>query len=356
MKAHAVRPADAGADRLVGWVPCHDVRDAAGRIAVRKGIVLDLASARCLVDLAGAEVHLIEMEPGEVHEDLAGERLARAVAGAGVSVRPGTGGQWALGAERRGLVRVRVAALAGVNALAGLSVYTLYDAQVVDTGETVARAKVTPLAIAEAVLREAEGRCRAAGGLVEVVAFRPLTVVALAPASLAPGARGRFAAALGEKLAWFGASLGRLSFVAPDPTALATVIEDDRRRGADLVVAAGANALDPLDPVFMAVERLGGRVLRRGVPAHPGSLLWIATVGATPVLGMPSCGMFSQATLFDLLLPRLLAGETVDAVSLAAFGHGGLLGREMAFRFPPYRAGQERGALPDSDPTSAEAP
>jgi hypothetical protein len=57
--------------------------------------------------------------------------------------------------------------------------------------------------------------------------------------------------------------------------------------------------------------------------------------------------MFSQATLFDLLLPRLLAGDRVGPDELAAFGHGGLLGREMAFRFPPYRVGRDRGTLPE---------
>jgi len=71
----------------------------------------------------------------------------------------------------------------------------------------------------------------------------------------------------------------------------------------------------------------------------------MARLGETPLLGMPSCGMFSEATLFDLVLPRLLAGEPVGAAELAAFGHGGLLGREMAFRFPPYRAGRERGSV-----------
>ena len=48
-----------------------------------------------------------------------------------------------------------------------------------------------------------------------------------------------------------------------------------------------------------------------------------------------------------LILPRLLAGERLGPVDLAAFGHGGLLGRDMAFRFPPYRADQARGALPE---------
>jgi hypothetical protein len=346
VKAHAVVPREVGADRLVGWVLCHDVRDASG-VVLHKGQPLDAAAAARLARVAGGEVHLIEPEPGDLHEDPAGERLARAVAGRGVRVRDSAGGQWALVAETRGLLEVRVDALRAVNALDGISVYTLYDAQVVDAGETVAKAKVTPLVIPEAVVREAEARAGAAGGLVTVHGFRPLGVAAVAPADLTPRARSRFEAALREKTAWFGARLVALDFVAAEPTALARALEADVAAGADVVVAAGANALDPLDPVFAALERLGARIGRRGVPAHPGSLLWLATLGGTPIVGMPSCGMFSQATMFDLVLPRILAGRPMGPEELAAFGHGGLLNRDMAFRFPPYRAGQDRGAVPE---------
>ena len=347
MKAHALVPSDATAERLVGWVLAHDVRDAAGALLGRKGERLDAAGAARLVAGSRDEVHLLEMEPGDLHEDPAGERVARAVAGAGVSVRDSASGQWALVAGQRGILRVATAALAAMNSLEGVSVYTLFDGQVVDAGEVVARAKVTPLVIAEVVVREAEERARTAGGCVAVRSFDRQPVGAVAPASLTPRARARFEAVLREKLEWFGAPLVRLAYAEADAAALGHAIEDAITAGARIVVIAGANALDPLDPVFTAIERIGGRLVRNGVPAHPGSLLWVARVGSIPVLGMPGCGMFSQATLFDLLLPRLLVGETVGPEELAAYGHGGLLGREMAFRFPPYRAGRDRGTLPE---------
>jgi len=347
MKAHAVVPGAVGAERLVGWVLCHDVRDAGGKLAFRKGTVLDLTSALRLTEVAAGEVHLLEMELGDIHEDPAGERLAAAVAADGVRVRDSSGGQWALVAEHRSLVRVEVGTLAAVNALDGISVYTLYDGQVVDAGEVVAKAKVTPLVLPEATVREAEARCRLARGLVAVRPFRPVAVAAVAPADLPARVRARFEAVLREKLSWFGATLTHLAYAESDPVDLAGAIDAGVQRGAGIVIAAGANALDPLDPVFSALERLGAQTVRQGVPAHPGSLLWMATLGAIPVLGMPSCGMFSQATLFDLVLPRLLAGEPVGPAELAAFGHGGLLSREMAFRFPAYRAGHDRGALPE---------
>lgn len=347
MKAHVLLPREAGPERLVGRVLCHDVRDAGGQIVARKGEILDETAAARLTELGAPELHLLELEPGDLHEVPAGERLARAAVGEGVEVKGFAGGQWSLTAARRGLLEVRGEALDGVNALEGMSVYTLYHDQVVEAGEVVAKAKVTPLAIVEALVREAEARCRAARGLVSVRPFRPVKVGAVARAELDERVRERFRAALVEKLGWFGSELIHLAFVAADPEAMAAAIGACRARGAELVVAVGANALDPLDPIFAALERLGGRMTRVGVPAHPGSLLWLAHLGAVPVLGMPSCGMFSQATVFDLVLPRLLAGAPVTPAVLAGLGHGGLLGREMAFRFPPYRGGQVRGELPE---------
>jgi molybdopterin biosynthesis enzyme len=102
------------------------------------------------------------------------------------------------------------------------------------------------------------------------------------------------------------------------------------------VLVGGVSAGDLLSPFYGALERLGGTVLRRGVPAHPGSMIWLARLDRTQLMGLPQCGMFSFATAADLVLPRLFTGEALTAESLADLAHGGLLGREMRFRMPPY--------------------
>jgi molybdopterin biosynthesis enzyme len=180
-----------------------------------------------------------------------------------------------------------------------------------------------------------------------VKAFEPRKIGALTRSSLEAKQRTRFEAALTEKVDWFGSSLLPVRYCDDDAAAVAEALASLVGEGADVLIAAGAASLDPLDSIFAGLRLAGGQMIRHGVPAHPGSLLWLARWHGRPVLGMPACGMFSQATAFDLVLPRMLAGEEIRIAELAGLGHGGLLSRDSAWRFPPYRQSAARGELPE---------
>src|ERR1700694_5700267 len=98
MKAIAIQLAGATADALEGRIACHDVRDQAGKVALSKGQTLDAPAAARLLTLPWPEVHLLELDPGDVHEEPAGSRLAAAACGADVEVEGARGGQWGPGA------------------------------------------------------------------------------------------------------------------------------------------------------------------------------------------------------------------------------------------------------------------
>ena len=345
MKARIVRRAAAQPSALAGTVLSRDVRGADGARRFPKGSVVSAADASALMELDWTELHVIDIEPGELHESEAGRRIAAATAGDGTTIGGFGGGAWPVASALRGILRVDVSRLARENAIDGACVYTLYDGQIVEPGEVVARAKITPFVIDESRIELVERIVRDGGGLVRVLGFRPLTVAAVVQETLAAPAQERFRAALAVKIAWFGARLAEPQFVPVDGGAVAAAVDAALSAGADVVVMAGTKALDPLDPAFVALDTLGARLERFGVPAHPGSLLWIARLRDVPIIGMPSCGLFSQATVFDLVLPRVLAGDDVDAGALGALGHGGLLSRDYAFRFPRYRDGGARGEL-----------
>lgn len=345
MKAIAQRREGTTAEALVGTVLCHDVRDGAGKIVAPKGARLDAAAAAAVLDAPWEEIHVLTLDAGDLHEERAGARLASAIVGDGVEVKGYTGGQWALAANRRGVLGVDVVALAEVNVHGAISVFTLFDGQPVEPGEVVARAKVTPLVVGESTIQAVEATARQARGVVRVGAFRPLRVGAVAREKLDDKQRTRFEAALRQKIDWAGGSLLPVRYAGATPQAVAAELASLDQAGAEVLIVAGASALDPLDPVFGGLDLLGARMERHGAPAHPGSLLWLAFLRGKSILGMPTCGMFSQATTFDLVLPRVFAGAPLDNASIAGLGHGGMLSRDMSYRFPQYRANVARGEL-----------
>jgi len=237
-----------------------------------------------------------------------------------------------------------------VNGREGLSVYTLFHGHVVDEGEVVARAKITPFAVPKHVVEGAAKVARAAGGVIRVRGFRRARIGAVVLSSL--GDRnattiGRFTESLGEKVRWLGGELLTPVVTETRRDAVAAALKGEIARGGEILVIAGTRAMDELDPTFLALADLGGQRVRQGVPAHPGSLFWIGRVGNVPILGLPSCGLFSEATVFDLVLPRILCGDAIAGPELAALGHGGFLTRDMAYRFPPYRRSRRRGEVAD---------
>lgn len=344
MKPEVVRRDRAGIDSLNGAVLVADVRDSLGRVVVGRGTLVGDDERLLLEGLSWESLHVVRPEANDVMEAEAGTRLSHAASGPGVYAGEVAGGHWPLIARHRGIVEVRRDALLEVNSSGELAVYTVSDGQVVDRDEVVARAKVVPFVVGESTLTIGMEAARKAGGVIAVRPFQPAQLGVVVLETLGSAALERFRRALEEKAGWFGSSLLEPCVVARNARSIAAAMEG-AMAGTGLVIVAGTTAMDPLDPAFDAVHLLGGHLERVGVPAHPGSLLWLARVGDVPVVGMPSCGLFSRATVFDLVLPRLLAGLPVDSPWLASLGHGGLLTRDVAARFPPYRPRQERGAV-----------
>ncbi|MFL5755450.1 MAG: molybdopterin-binding protein, partial [Chloroflexota bacterium] len=243
-----------------------------------------------------------------------------------------------LHAAKDGLVAVRVGRLERLNRIDPLEVFTVLAGQVVGRGELVASVKVAPHVVPERVVATAEAIVRTGLPLVRIRPFGGRRVAVVVKESVAGAARERFEASIRLRIEGLGAEVAAFRYIADEPEAATEALRELTRRGAgiDLVLTAGGASTDPADPFFVALDGLGGRLVRRGVPAHPGSMLWLGRVGRTAVLGLPTCGAYSKATAADLLIPRLLAGEPPTARTVARLAHGGVLTRDQRFRFPTY--------------------
>ncbi len=301
---------------------------------LRKGTVLQ---ARHLDQVGrSGDVHVIELEPGDLHEDEAARRLASAIAAPGLEASAPVQSQARLVARRRGLLRVRPDAVDAINSLGYISVFTLMDGQAVAEGEEVAGCKVTPVAVPGRLIEEAERLSRERGPVLELVTFRPLKTYVVATERLKPKARELFRAAVTAKLGWYGAEVLGVREVARTADAVAAAYHEATGLGADLVLFAGASAIDPLDPAYAELANAGGELLQLGAPMHPGSMLWLGRLNGAAVVGVASCAGFGRNSSLDLLLPFVFAYGRADASDLLRLGHGGLIESGAGRRFPPY--------------------
>jgi molybdopterin biosynthesis enzyme len=83
-------------------------------------------------------------------------------------------------------------------------------------------------------------------------------------------------------------------------------------------------SVDPDDLTPAAIRLSGADIVSYGAPVLPGAMLMLAYHGNVPIVGIPGCAMYHKRTIFDLLLPRLLADDYISAAELAALGEGGL--------------------------------
>lgn len=333
------RPTPAG---LVGAVLTRDLVVSGERWP--KGRRLSAADLSALAAAsAGRPVTLLVPGPDDVHEDEAAIRLALAVTGgdpaaAGMALRGPVQSRADLTAGVAGVVDVRVGRLERLNRIDAVEVFTVADGRVVAPGDLVASAKVAPHLVEEAVVRTAETVARRGGPIVSVRPFRPTRIAVVVKETVSSADRRRFQASIEARVAGLGATLAGIVEVPDDPDAVAEALAAAirGRKGARIVLTAGGASTDPGDALFVALERLGGRVVRHGVPAHPGSMLWLGRLGRAAIVGLPSCGAYSRATAADLLLPLLAAGYPATPATVARLGHGGILDRTQRFRFPAY--------------------
>ena len=319
-------------------VDVHGERWAKGR----RLTIDDLRRVATALAQPGRPITVLIPDASDIHEDDAAQRIAEAVAGSGLAMSDPAQSRIDLRATHDGLVRIDVRVLDRVNAIDAVEVFTILDGRIVETGAIVASVKVAPHLIPDAQVANAERTAARAGsrGVISIAPFQPRRVAVIVKESIRGIARARFEASIRAKIEGLGSRLVGIDYVddavGPVAAALNTRARGRGQGRADLILTAGSGSTDPDDPFFVAIGDLGGRIVSHGIPAHPGSMLWLGALGRVPILGLPSCGAYSKATAADLLLPNLLAGATVSRRTVARLGHGGILTRDQRFRFPAY--------------------
>lgn len=333
----------------VGMVLAHDITEIRpgqfkGR-AFKKGHVIRSEDVCRLQRLGKENLFILQMAEDEMHEDEAALVMAEALRGPGVEVAgEPKEGKISLVAGRDGLLKVNKEALLAFNMLGDVMCATLHGNTPVRKGQVVAGTRAIPLVLKRKTVEEAAAIAEGAGGVLEVREVRrPRAGIVITGNEVYFGRiKDAFAPVIKNKIEGFGGEVVGLHYAPDDESFIEKKLRELLHAGADLLVTTGGMSVDPDDVTRFAIRSLGAQDAAYGSPVLPGAMVLVAYVKwgengssrTVPVIGVPACGMYASTTVFDLVLPRVLAGEKVGRRQLAELGHGGLCLKCQQCRYP----------------------
>ena len=340
-------------DDATGAILAHSWR--ANGINFAKGRRLSAEDVGRLKAAGASSVIAARLDAGDMHEDEAAEKLARALAGEGIDVTAPFTGRCNHFAREAGLAVVDQERIDALNELhESVTVATLAPFARVGPRQMVATVKIIPYAAPkEAVHRAIDVAKSANRPLVSVRPFRPMRA-GLVQTRL-PGTRDKVLdKAVGtttKRLNSLGSTLASERRCGHDADEIAKALGELKKEGCDIFLIAGASAIvDRHDVVPAGIEQAGGRLVHFGMPVDPGNLLLTGELDGKPVLGLPGCAKSPKYNGFDMVLERLAAGLPVRRAEIVRMGAGGLLAEI------PTRPQPRDDSDPDADEGLQQAP
>jgi len=313
----------------VGMILGHDITQIVpGKFkgpAFKKGYILKTEDIPRLLDMGKRHVYALDLKDDFVHENDAAERIARGASGAGIRLTSPSEGRVNLIAEAPGLLKINIKALHQINTVEEIALATLHSDQQVVAGTQVAGARIVPLATRKDKIEEIEKICRDNFPVVTVRPFRSLKVGVITTGSEVYTGRitDKFGPVLRDKFGQLGCSIMKQVFVSDEIAMTVDAINDLINNGAELIALTGGMSVDPDDQTPASIRAAGGKVVLYGAPVFPGAMFMLAHIGDVALVGLPGCVMYHRASIFDLIVPRIVAGEKITRDDIVSLGHGG---------------------------------
>ncbi|MDG0790743.1 molybdopterin-binding protein [Cohnella ginsengisoli] len=285
-----------------------------------------------LKDIGKEHLYVIELAPGDLHEDDAALRLAASLGGEGIVYGEPHEGKVTLSAARPGLAVIAREVVDGINGLGEIALATIVGGRFVQAGEALAASRAIPLIVPEAKIAAAEeivARYRTAHGGADPIGVKPLR--RMRAGLLSTGTEvftgriaDKFGPAVRAKLEALGSELAEQRFAPDDRQTIVNHLYYFLERRYDMILVSGGMSVDPDDRTPGAIADAGAEIVSYGTPMLPGSMLLFGYLEGVPIFGLPGCVMHDPYTSFDVLLPKVLAGERITRQEIAAMGYGGL--------------------------------
>lgn len=317
-------------EEAVGQVLCHDItqiiRGVTKDAVFRKGHVITKEDIPVLLSVGKEHIYIWEKDENMLHENEAARILCDICINEHMHPTKVKEGKIELIADCDGLLKIDREKLKAVNALGEMMIASRHGDFPVRAGDKIAGTRIIPLVIE----KEKMERAKAAAGdapIFQIKPFRHIRAGIVTTGNEVYSGRipDTFTPVVEEKLAEYAAEIIGHEISNDEPELTAEKIRILLEKGADLILCTGGMSVDPDDKTPAAIRRMTSEVVTYGAPVLPGAMFLLAyTEQGVPVLGLPGCVMYAGRTIFDLILPRIVAGEKLKKEDFEVLGEGGL--------------------------------
>lgn len=291
----------------------------------KKGHVITEEDVPLLLSMGKKHLFVLEKDDTDVHEDEAAYRIASRAAGSGIELTKPSEGKIELIASVDGLLKIDRDRLFELVSQDEIMFAAIHDNIVVRKGEKLAGTRIIPLFVAEEILKKTEN-ILAGEPIIRIVPLKEMKVGVVTTGSEVYSGiiEDAFGPVLVRKFGALGSKVEKQLFADDDEDMIADCIKQLIDEGMDIIGITGGMSVDPDDRTPSGIRKAGGRVVSYGAPVLPGAMFMLSYIGDVPVVGLPGCVMYSRTSIFDLIVPRLLAGEKITKQDINKLAVGGL--------------------------------
>ncbi len=323
-----------------GHVLCHDMTqilpgEFKGPV-FKKGHIVTEEDIPVLLSIGKENLYVWEKKEGILHEDEAAAILRDLAMGPNMTAGEASEGKIELTADCDGLFKVNSDALLAINSTPQMMIATRFGDTPVKAGDKLAGTRIIPLVIEKEKMDDLVQRTYDVTLGEPVLTLKPyihrkVGIVTTGSEVYRGRIEDRFTPVLLKKLEEFDTELIGHETTDDDDSMTTAAIRHLLDAGADVILCTGGMSVDPDDRTPLAIRNTGARIVTYGAPVLPGAMFLLSYLQeeddsalARVICGLPGCVMYAKRTIFDLLLPRIMADDPVSAEEIHALGEGGL--------------------------------
>ncbi len=316
----------------IGYALCHDITQIVkGKVkdaVFRRGHVVTEEDLPILLSVGKDHIYVLEESDKDLmHEDDCAQYMIDLTIGENMSFTPVKEGKMELVSEIDGYLTVDVHLLYKINMLDDLMLASIQGNSVVKKGTKIAGMRIIPIFVKKSQMEELRDLI-GDKKLFEIKPFVRKTagIVTTGNEVYHKRIKDDFTPVVKEKLANYGVEVIGHETVYDDTEMIANAIRKLKDMGCELILCAGGMSVDPDDKTPYAIGQNASRVITYGAPVLPGAMFMLAYGGENEnitFMGLPGCVMYEKKTIFDIVLPRIMAGEKVEKSDIDCLGVGG---------------------------------